>query len=234
MFAHAIRYGWASHNPIKAVRTSAKRLRDPEFLTPHELQTLLGKLPLRERTMVLLDASTGLRRGELIALRWQDVDFETKVVNVTRSIWHNVVGDTKTEASRKPVPLHPVVVEELKLWKAESIYQANSDFLFPSIRKNGSQPLQPDMILKRHIRPALEQMGVSKRIGWHSFRHGLGTMLRQMKVDVKVAQEILRHANPRITLEFYQQAVTDEKREAQDLALKGFLGATFPSAPSST
>ena len=55
-------------------------------------------------------------------------------------------------------------------------------------------------------------------------------MLRQVKADVKTAQEILRHANPRITLEFYQQAVTEEKREAQDLALKGLLGPTFPSA----
>jgi hypothetical protein len=46
------------------------------------------------------------------------------------------------------------------------------------------------------IRPALEQMGVHKKIGWHSFRHGLGTMLRQLKVDPEVAQEILRLANP--------------------------------------
>jgi len=89
------------------------------------------------------------------------------------------------------------------------------------------------MILKRYIRPVLAEMGVEKRIGWHSFRHGLGTMLRQKKVDVKVAQELLRHANPRVTLEFYQQAVTDEKREAQDLALKGFLG-TGASEPKRT
>jgi integrase len=92
------------------------------------------------------------------------------------------------------------------------------------------------MILKRHIRPVLAEMGVNKRIGWHSFRHGLGTMLRQMKVDDKVAQELLRHANSRITQDFYQQAVTEEKREAQELALRGFLGSTFsfstPKHPS--
>ena len=52
-------------------------------------------------------------------------------------------------------------------------------------------------------------------------------MLRVMKVDVKVAQEMLRHANPRITLDVYQQAMTDEKREAQNMALKGFLGETY-------
>jgi integrase len=90
--------------------------------------------------------------------------------------------------------------------------------------KISTQPLQPDMILKNHIRPVLKKMGVNKRIGWHSFRHGLGTMLRQSKVDVKVAQEILRHANPAVTMGLYQQAVTDEKREAQDLAVRKFWG----------
>jgi integrase len=93
--------------------------------------------------MVLLDATTGLRRGELIALRWQDVDFENNIANITRSIYRNVPGNTKTRASRKPVLLHPIVVEELKQWRSGSTYQADSDFLFPSIQKNGSQPLQP-------------------------------------------------------------------------------------------
>jgi len=124
-----------------------------------------------------------------------------------------------------------LVLDELKKWRAESLYRADSDYIFASVQKNGAQPLQPDTLFNRHIRTVLKKMGVNKRITWHSFRHGLGTMLRQMKVDVKVAQELLRHANPRITLEFYQQAVTDEKREAQELALKGFLGSTFPSAP---
>jgi integrase len=233
VFAHAIRYGWATHNPISAVRTSAKRLRDPEFLTPEETQVLLMRLDQRQRAVVLLDTVAGLRRGELFELRWRDVDFEAGVADVTRSIYRNVVGDTKTVASRKPVPLHPLVLDELKKWRAESIYRADSDYILASVQMNGKQPLQPDTLFKRHIRTALEEMGVNKRITWHSFRHGLGTMLRQMKVDVKVAQELLRHANPRITLEFYQQAVTDEKREAQELALKGFLGSTFPSAPIS-
>ena len=95
IFSHAIRYGWASHNPITAVRTSAKRLREPEILTPEEFQGLLGQLELRESLLVLLAGTTGLRRGELIALRWEDIDFAKEVVNVTHAIWHNVEGETK-------------------------------------------------------------------------------------------------------------------------------------------
>jgi integrase len=137
------------------------------------------------------------------------------------------------------VPLHPALVEELRQWRTVSLYRSDDDFVFPSIAKNGGQPISPDMILKRHIRPALKQVGVTKRIGFHSFRHGLATMLRQRGVDIKTAQELLRHANSRITLEIYQQSVSEEKREAQDRVMgmllatneKGAEGAN-PSAPS--
>ena len=235
LFSHAIRYEWAATNPIRSVRTSSKRLRTPDILTPDELEALVLELPQRERVMVLLDGSTGLRRGGLIALRWRDVDFELNQANVTRSVWRNVEGDAKTEASRKPVPIHPIVVEQLKQWRLVTLYRADEDDLFPSIVKNGSQPITPDMILRRHIRPALERMGVTKRIGWHSFRHSLGTMLRQKGVDVKTAQELLRHANSRNTMDLYQQSVSEEKRRAQELTFRGmFVGADLqhPSAPS--
>ena len=164
-----------------------------------------------------------------------DIDFDLKQANVTDSVWHNVKGDTKTEASRKPVPLPALVVEELKNWRKTTLYRSDGDFLFPSVAKNGTQPLTPDMILRRHIRPVLKRLGVTKQIGWHSFRHGLATMLRQHGVDIKTAQELLRHANSRITLETYQQAVGDEKRVAQNLAFRGLLGGSslqHPSAPS--
>jgi integrase len=87
------------------------------------------------------------------------------------------------------------------------------------------------MILKRHIRPALERIGVTKRIGWHSLRHGLATMLTRQGVDLKTAQELLRHANSRITLEIYQQAVGEEKRIAQDLTVRGLLEGGSPQHP---
>lgn len=69
-----------------------------------ELQLLLSKLGPRERRLVLLDVATGLRVSELLALRWEDVDFERLELRVIRSISHQVVRDRKTEASAKPVP----------------------------------------------------------------------------------------------------------------------------------
>lgn len=174
--------------------------------------------------LVLLAASTGLRRGKLIALRWRDLDVNARLANITHSVWRNVEGDTKTEASRKPVPLPSVVIDALKSWRAASLDRSDDDYLFPSIVKNGSQPVQPDMILKRHIRPALKCLEVDKRIGWHSFRHGFANLLRQSKVEIKTVQELLGHANSRITLDVYQRTVTEERREAQAIAVKQLFG----------
>ena len=95
------------------------------------------------------------------------------------------------------------------------MYNTDNDFLFPSIRMNGAQPLMPDMVLKKIIRPALVRAGIKgKVIGWHSFRHSLATNLRSLGVDVKVAQELLRHANSRTTMDLYTQAVSADKRDA--------------------
>jgi integrase len=106
LFNHAIRYEWLEQgrNPILFVRQSAKRQRIPECLEPEELRALLSQLDRRFRVMVLLDAASGLRRSELLALKWSDVDFDELQINVRRSIYLNVVGKCKTEASRKPVP----------------------------------------------------------------------------------------------------------------------------------
>jgi integrase len=113
LFSHAMRYEWLDRNPIKLVRQSAKRERIPDVLELTEIQLLLSKLGVRERTLALLDAATGLRVSELLALRWRDVDFDSLQLNVTRSIWHQVVGDCKTEASAKPVPLDSYMAEDL-------------------------------------------------------------------------------------------------------------------------
>ena len=148
MFSHAMRYGWASQNPITPVRTSSKRLKDPDLLTSEEFRNLLSILDPRERVMVLLAGSTALRRGELFGLRWEDVDFPEQLIRVTHSIYRGVEGDTKTAASRKPVPVPPLVLAELKKWKETSDYRTAKDYLFASIQKNGGWPLQPDMILE--------------------------------------------------------------------------------------
>jgi integrase len=225
LFTHAIRYEWLTFNPISKVRCSAIRLREPDVLTPDEFRSLLIQLPLRERAMVMLVGSTGLRRSELFALRWSNVNMEVMQITVTGNVVRNHFGKIKTKASAKPVPLHSSVSGVLNDWRRTSPYPGDEDFVFPSIRLEGKKPVMPDMVLKKIIRPALIRAGITgKVIGWHTFRHSLATNLRSMGVDVKVAQELLRHATSRITMEIYTQAVAADKRLASGRQIEMLMG----------
>ena len=215
-----MRYEWIDRNPIKLVRQSAKRERAPDVLELAELQLLLSKLAVRERTLALLDAATGLRVSELLALRWSDVDFESLELQVTRSIWHQVVGNCKTEASAKPVPIDSYMADDLLRWRKQSHYPMTCDYVFASPTKKGKQPYWPDNLMKRYIRPIARRAGIHKKIGWHTFRHSFGTLLKANGEDVKTVQELFRHANRRITLDVYTQALNSSKRAAQSKVVR--------------
>jgi len=87
LFNHAIRYEWLERNPITLVRQSAQRRSNPPVLEPEEVRCLLAQLDNPFRVMVLLDVTTGLRRSELFALQWKDIDFSNLVIDIKRSIF---------------------------------------------------------------------------------------------------------------------------------------------------
>lgn len=220
LFNHACRYELFNHNPISLVRQGAKRRTIPSVLTPAEIKVLLGGLGLRERTLVLLAASTGLRQSELFGVKWADIDFDLHTMSVTRSIVHGVVGPCKTESSQKPVPLHPSVSAELIQWREVCRYVKPDDWVFASRRHRGRRPYWGQAILRRYIRPVAESVGIQKRIGWHTFRHTYSTLLRSVGTEFKVMQELLRHSSLRSTLDVYTQAISPAKHAAQAAVLR--------------
>src|SRR6266567_6161446 len=116
LYEHAIRYEFTDRNPISKVRQGGKRLGTPTRLDVIQLRRLLGALPARERLMVLLDFGTGLRRGELSGLKWEDVNFEERELTPMRSIVQQHIGDLKTESSGKSIPLDEDLIAELLAW----------------------------------------------------------------------------------------------------------------------
>jgi integrase len=156
-----------------------------------------------------------MRRSELFALKWSDVDFSNMRLDVMRSIYLGHVGDCKTEASRKPVPLDDRIAAELWLWKETSRYRQADDWIFASLRTRGKYPFWPDAVLQKVIQPAASRAGIEKKIGWHTFRHTFLTLLIANGENVMVVQELMRHASSRCTLEVYCQARILAKRKAQ-------------------
>lgn len=231
LFNHARRYDLYDRNPIQWVRQSAKRRSTPDVLTSNEVQRLLAALEPRERMMVLLDVATGLRQSELFALKWKDIDFKNKQLWVTRSIVHQVVGICKTEASQKPVPLHDHLIRALKRWHRTTPYRTLESWVFASPQKRGKGSYWGQQLLRHHIRPTAQKLGIAKRIGWHTFRRTYSTLLRATGAELKVMQELMRHSTIRVTLDTYTQAVTTEKRAAQRavVALLVTKGARKPA-----
>jgi integrase len=80
----------------------------------------------------------------------------------------------------------------------------------------GSWPFLAQEIMRHHIIPVARKLGITKRIGWHTFRHTYSTLLRSTGAELKIMQELLRHSTIRVTLDTYTQAVTTEKRNAQE------------------
>jgi len=215
LFNHALRYEFFDRNPIRLVRQSAKRRSTPVVLTPGEIRTLLEGLKIRERTLVFIAASTGIRQSELFALKWGDIDLSAGTMNVARSIVHGFVGPCKTESSQKPVPIHPLVCKALVEWRKRSKYRQPEDWVFASRHSRGQKPYWGQAILQKYLRPAALELGIEKRFGWHTFRHTYSTLLRSVGTEFKVMQELLRHSTLRSTLDVYTQAITPAKHSAQ-------------------
>ena len=183
-------YSWGNQNPLEGLKT-------------------------RERTLVFIMASTGIRQSELFALKRSDINFSARTLNVARSIVHGFVGPCKTESSQKPVPIHPRVCEALIKWKEQSPYRQPEDWVFASPHSHGAQPYWGRAILQKYLRPAARELAIETRFVWHTFQHTYSTLLRSVGTEFKVMQELLRHSTIRSTLDVYTQAITPAKQNAQ-------------------
>lgn len=177
IFAHACRYEWLSRNPITLVRQRAKRSRTPDVLDAEELRKLLAELQNPARAVVFISAATGLRISEALGLRWSDIDFRSGDINLKCAVVHQQVGEMKTEASQKPVPMAGELVTALQDWRAQTAYRQDGDWVFASPKMDGKQPYWPETLLRCYVKPAAKHLGIAKQIGWHSFRRTFATLL---------------------------------------------------------
>jgi integrase len=215
IYTHAQRYKFCKENPIMLVRQSAKREREPDVLDADEINAVLAELADPCRTVVHVAACTGLRISELLALKWEDVDLRQQEIRPVRAIVDNIVGELKTEASGKPVPIDVALAEALMDWRGRCPYNQDGDYVFGSLEMKGTQPYSPDTMRAKTLKPAAARAGIEKVIGWHSFRRTYATLLHADGAAVKTTQDLLRHANSKTTMDVYAQSIPAERRAAQ-------------------
>jgi len=170
-----------------------------------------------------IDWATGLRISEILALRWSDIDVANSCIRVTRAYVYGKFGPPKSKASKKPVPLHPLLAEWLATWRKETTYPANDDLVFPSVRLKGQKPPRANMLVADHLQPAARKAGITEPVGFHTLRRTLASALMANGSDVRLVQELLRHSNPIITLDAYTRSTTPAKMKAQEWVMQQLL-----------
>jgi integrase len=166
------------------------------------------------KVMVLVAAASALRRSEIRGLKWKDLELEDHWINLKRGYVRQHQTYLKTEASRKGLPMHPDLANVLTEWRKKTPYPMPDDWVFASPFTEGKRPYWPESAMVDYVRPAAVAAGITKTINRPGFRHSLGTLMKSNGEDVKTIQELLRHANSRITLDVYTQGNTESKREA--------------------
>jgi integrase len=210
IFSEAMRQGVVDEgkNPMREVRIPSWKMKPPKptrAYTLEEIQRMLN-LPLPEtaRAVIATFAFTGMRKGEVEGLRWEN--WQEGALWVERSHWCGYFTEPKTEESKAPVPVIAPLAAFL-----ESHRNGHSDG--PIFRSSRGTPLNLHNLANRVIRPAFRNAGLEWH-GWHAFRRGLATNLKQMGVDDKTIQAILRHGDYDTTMNAYVKAVPESVQKA--------------------
>ncbi|WP_455582851.1 tyrosine-type recombinase/integrase [Dysosmobacter sp.] len=158
-----------------------------------------------------LDLATGLRRGELLGLKWGDIDMEKGIARIQRAISRQsgkvVEAPLKTKNAYRTLPLSADAVGVLKEQKRK--VNGNSEFVFPA--PTGG-PMSPDSVLHM-LQRVLKRAGLP-RIRFHDLRHTFATLALQNGVDVKTVSGMLGHYSAGFTLDTYAHVTTDAQRKA--------------------
>jgi integrase len=176
----------------------------------------------RFETLYVLAVTAGLRQGELLGLKWEDVDLEEGVVRVRRTLARHkgrlVLGEPKTKKSRRTVQLTQAAVEALNGHFARQMVQRNilgelyehQGLVFATQR---GTLVNPTNLRKRSFEPLLEKAGLPA-IRFHDLRHTCATLLLSRNVNPKIVSEMLGHATIAITLDTYSHVLPNMQKSA--------------------
>lgn len=224
IFDYAMREGWASANPCKLVEKPQEPDDDADirFLDEAELNALLRAVPDTDvgrvdRVLYLAAAMTGMRQGELLALRWQDVDWPAQRVRVRRNYVRGKFGTPKSKRSSRAVPLADVLGGELDRLYQSSAYAADDDLVFA--HPHTGKPMDRSKLLKRYKR-ALKRAGV-RDVRFHDLRHTFGTRMAAAGVPMRTLQEWMGHRDFKTTLIYADYAPGANEAAQVNAAMQG-------------
>ena len=222
----AVADGLIRINPTSDCKLPPKKAKEMQVLTREELRRFL--LQAKEEgyyELFLLELSTGLRRGELLALQWSDLNFETGELRVDKQVYRIngelAVAEPKTKGSVRTIILPPSVLNILAQYRQ----QVHSRWLFPSRIKDDT-PLDPASCRKK-LQVILERSGC-KRVRFHDLRHTFCASCLEHGMDVKTLSAVIGHESVATTLDIYAHTTDTMRQDAADSIDRG-IGKNAPN-----
>jgi integrase len=220
----AVEWGYIEQNAARGINTGSREpKRERLFLSGAEAVKLISSLGEPIRTVVLVAVLTGLRIGELLALRWKHLHFLRGTIRVRETVSEGVFGTPKTKSSRRDVPISGPVGEALLAHRRRSEETGPDDLVFATWKRT---PLNQKNLLRRQLRPACAALELPL-VSWHSFRHTHATLLGEVSESLKTAQALLGHSDLETTLNVYTHAIPESQRRAVDKVAE----ILFPNVP---
>jgi integrase len=180
------------------------------------------------RPFTLLLVLTGLRVGELLALRWGNVDLNARVLQVVETMYDGHFDKPKTKRGMRTIPIGAETEEILTVLRPVAV-----DARALVFAKSDETPLDRWNLLRKHLKPATKKLGLPG-VTWLLLRHSHATMLDVVGTPIGTMQSLLGHSAPEITREIYLHAIPEEQRRAVESAERLILGPQLdPSLVSS-
>ncbi|MCU1285891.1 MAG: site-specific recombinase, phage integrase family [Acidobacteriales bacterium] len=204
-------------NPIELVhiRGVSKRQKTPRVLSSEEVWAIFNELEDPWRVMAIGQFCFGLRRSEIMALKWSDFDWMEGTVHISRRVISREVEETtKSEASNDYVPLHLNVALVFRAWREKTEFKGDNDYVFASPFFAGTKPYHPNSYHQKHFSPAAKSCGIIG-LGTHSLRHTYRAWLDETGATLGVQQKLMRHSDISTTMK-YGAAMSKPRREAND------------------
>ena len=197
-------------NPTDACELPKVEHREMQTIPEEQLQAFLAEAKATGvYEMYYIELATGLRRGELLGLKWNDIDWKNGIIKVRRQIarvdGQIVEAPLKTKNSYRTVTISPQAIEVLKQQRAKT----HDQYVFPS--PNGG-PISPDSV-NNMLKRVLARAGIPK-VRFHDLRHTFATIALQNGVDIKTVSGMLGHFSAGFTLDTYAHVTTAAQKEA--------------------
>jgi len=214
IMAYAVRHKYISYNPIRDIERpksqGKEKMATIKILTPEEINAFLQvEMDQKYRTLFMLAIFSGARQGELLGLKWSDVDWENKQIHIQRTFNNQSWYDVKTKTSNRRIDIGPIMMTELKKWKLACPI-SELDLIFPNIAGN---PIDSCNMYYRYFKPALKRAGLGK-VRFHDLRHTYASLLIEQGENIKYVQTQLGYSNPTITLNVYAHLMRPYNQES--------------------